>query len=112
MNQIRLQPEKKLVADINYHLQEIATSCSRLKLDYNTDLSLFNAMNNIITRLQLVAQLVAVAESSLLLELANSIKSIFGSDSEISQIIINFKNHKRTLTNNNIAHLTFDYGIK
>lgn len=103
--------ENEIFDDVNFHLNTILRDCERMKLEHNRNIILVHSFNNIKERLQIIIQLMLVANGSTFVELANQVNKLFTIDSELSKVIVVITNHKRNIINQKTGKLNLDYGF-
>ena len=105
-----LKPSNEIVNDVNFHLTNILTDISKLKLEYNRDLILIHWINNIKQKLETILELLLVSNSQTFIQLANEVNKLFVLDSEMSKVQVLIINHNRNINNNKTGTLILNYG--
>jgi hypothetical protein len=90
-----LKPSNEIVDDVNFHLTNILTDISKLKLEYNRDLTLIHWINNIKQKLETILELLLVSNSQTFIQLANEVNKLFVLDCEMSKVQVLIINHNR-----------------
>ena len=106
-----LKPLNEIVNDVNFHLTNILTDISKLKLEYNRDLTLIYWINNIKQKLETILELLLVSNSQTFIQLANEVNKLFVLDCEMSKVQVLIINHKRKINNNKTGTLILNYGF-
>ena len=106
-----LKPSNEIVNDVNFHLTNILTDISKLKLEYNRDLILIHWINNIKQKLETILELLLVSNSQTFIQLANEVNKLFVLDCEMSKVQVLIINHKRNINNNKTGTLILNYGL-
>lgn len=105
-----LKPSNEIVNDVNFHLTNILTDISKLKLEYNRDLILIHWINNIKQKLETILELLFVSNSQTFIQLANEVNRLFVLDSEMSKVQVLIINHNRNINNNKTGTLILNHG--
>ena len=102
------QKTELIKEDVFFHLNNIATSTSRLQLDYNRDTAIWYYSDNVLRELRIATQLLQTNISPLVLDLRSQVNELFKKDSNLSAVIIKVVNPKRSFNKEAIAYLNFE----
>lgn len=102
-----IQTTERVKGDILHHLNSIATSASRLQLEYNRDTAIWYYAESTIREINISKNLLDVGISPFVLDLKNQVNEVFQSDKNLSTVIVKIVNPKRPFNNNAIAYLNF-----